>query len=70
MQTSVKKNRMLKAYRVSNGMTQEQFSNKADIAFSTYVSKENGHRKFTQDEMKRIKDAFELTSEEINGIFF
>lgn len=70
MQTAVKENRELKAYRARHGLGQKEFSDMVGIAYSTYVQKENGNRKFTQDEMKQIKEACDLTSKEIEDIFF
>lgn len=55
----------VKEYRVKKGYTQEQIAMLLNIKQNTYSNKENGKRAFTIDEIKILKELFEVTYEDL-----
>lgn len=63
-------NYKLKAIRVANHETQEDLSKVIGTSEATYRLKEKGCREFSEKQIKRIKDHYNLLPEELNRIFF
>ena len=64
-------NLRLKALRVGHGLYQKDMCMLLGLkAEGTYSQKENGKRSFTQNEIKIISDAFNLSGDQIREIFF
>jgi putative transcriptional regulator len=55
----------LKAYRMLHALKQEEVAKHLGMSLSTYNCKENGSRKFTVDEAKKVCDYFGVSIEEI-----
>ena len=55
----------IKEYRVKMGYTQEQIAELLNIKQNTYSNKECGKRAFTINEIKKLKDIFKVTYEDL-----
>lgn len=62
--------RELKSLRALYGFTQKQLADKLGIGETSYTKRENGDLDFTIDEVKAIKEIFNLKDEDIIRIFF
>lgn len=62
--------RLLKAKRVLNGINQSEIAKVLNICTYSYCKKENGTQDFTQSEIKKLINFFNLSMEETNKIFF
>jgi transcriptional regulator with XRE-family HTH domain len=61
---------LLKSYLVRSGDTQKELARYMGISQSALNAKINGHIEFRQGEMNFIKMRYELSADEVNGIFF
>ncbi len=55
----------IKEYRISKGYTQSEIANILNIKQSSYSNKELGRRDFTIEEIKLLKELFEVTYDEL-----
>ena len=55
----------IKEHRMTKGYTQKEIAELLGIKQNTYSDKERGKSKFTIDEIKFIKELFEVTYDEI-----
>lgn len=55
----------IKEYRISKGYTQAEIANILNIKQSSYSNKELGRRDFTIEEIKLLKELFEVTYDEL-----
>ena len=55
----------IKEYRISKGYTQSEIANILNIKQSSYSNKELGRREFTIEEIKLLKELFEVTYEDL-----
>ena len=55
----------IKEYRILKGYTQAEIANILNIKQSSYSNKELGRRDFTIEEIKLLKDLFEVTYEDL-----
>lgn len=55
----------IKEYRISKGYTQAEIANILNIKQSSYSNKELGRRDFTIEEIKLLKELFEVTYEDL-----
>ena len=55
----------IKEYRILKGYTQTEIANILNIKQSTYSNKELGRRDFTIEEIKLLKELFEVTYEDL-----
>lgn len=55
----------IKEYRILKGYTQSEIANILNIKQSSYSNKELGRRDFTIDEIKLLKELFEVTYEDL-----
>ena len=60
----------LKSLRVLNNINQDRMAELLGIGKTTYVFKENGKKEFKLSEVKKIKEIFNLSSSEVEQIFF
>lgn len=62
--------RELKALRALYGYTQKQLADKLGIGETSYTKRENGALTFTINEVKLLKEIFNLKDQDIIRIFF
>ena len=55
----------IKEYRILKGYTQAEIANILNIKQSSYSNKELGRRAFTVEEIKLLKELFEVTYEDL-----
>ena len=55
----------IKEYRISKGYTQAEIANILNIKQSSYSNKELGRREFTIEEIKLLKELFDVTYEDL-----
>ena len=55
----------IKEYRILKGYTQTEIANILNIKQSSYSNKELGRRDFTIEEIKLLKELFEVTYEDL-----
>ena len=55
----------IKEYRILKGYTQTEIANILNIKQSSYSKKELGRRDFTIEEIKLLKELFEVTYDEL-----
>ena len=55
----------IKEYRILKGYTQSEIANVLNIKQSSYSNKELGRRDFTIEEIKLLKELFEVTYDEL-----
>ena len=55
----------IKEYRLLKGYTQAEIANILNIKQSSYSNKELGRRDFTIEEIKLLKELFEVTYDEL-----
>lgn len=55
----------IKEYRILKGYTQAEIANVLNINQSSYSNKELGRRDFTIEEIKLLKELFEVTYDEL-----
>ena len=55
----------IKEYRIKSGYNQEQVANILNIHQASYSNKENGKRGFTTEELKKLKELFNVTYEDL-----
>lgn len=55
----------IKEYRLLKGYTQSEIANILNIKQSSYSNKELGRRDFTIEEIKLLKELFEVTYEDL-----
>lgn len=55
----------IKEYRISKGYTQAEIANVLNIKQSSYSNKELGRRDFTIEEIKLLKELFEVSYEDL-----
>lgn len=55
----------VKEYRILKGYTQAEIANILNIKQSSYSNKELGRRDFTIEEIKLLKELFEVTYEDL-----
>ena len=55
----------IKEYRILKGYTQAEIANILNIKQSSYSNKELGKRDFTIEEIKLLKELFEVTYEDL-----
>ena len=55
----------IKEYRILRGYTQSEIANILNIKQSSYSNKELGRRNFTIEEIKLLKELFEVTYEDL-----
>ena len=55
----------IKEYRILKGYTQSEIANILNIKQSSYSNKELGRRDFTIEEIKLLKELFEVTHEDL-----
>ena len=55
----------IKEYRISKGYTQSEIANILNIKQSSYSNKELGRRDFTIEEIKLLKELFEVSYEDL-----
>ena len=55
----------IKEYRILKGYTQSEIANILNIKQSRYSNKELGRRDFTIEEIKLLKELFEVTYEDL-----
>ena len=63
-------NKLLRAKRVITGIKQNEIAKYLGIGVNSYSFKETGKKNFTQIEIKKLIDFFDLTPEETISIFF
>lgn len=61
---------LLRAKRVILGINQDVVANVLGISVTSYSRKESGKNDFTQTEIKKLIEYFNLESEEIVSCFF
>lgn len=61
---------LLRAKRVLLGINQDVVANVLGISLNSYSRKESGKTDFTQTEIKKLIEYFNLESEEIVSYFF
>lgn len=61
---------LLKVKRILSKVSQKELAEKLNMTPNGYRNKENGKQEFKQTEIKKIKDLFNLTLEEVDQIFF
>lgn len=62
--------RELKALRVRHGYTQKVLAELLDLGETSYTKRENGVASFTLEEVKKMKEIFHLSPEQVIEIFF
>jgi len=62
-------NTKIKKLRKENNLTQKDMGDLYDISKSAYNKKEKGKANFTLEDVKRTKEIFNLTDEEVIKIF-
>ena len=62
--------RKLKALLKKNGITQNELADMLGLRYQTISFKMNGHKDFTQSEIRAIMTIFSLTPDELVDIFF
>ena len=55
----------IKEYRILKGYTQSEIANILNIKQSSYSNKDLGRREFTIEEIKLLKELFEVTYEDL-----
>ena len=55
----------IKEYRILKGYTQSEIASILNIKQSSYSNKELGRREFTIEEIKLLKELFEVTYEDL-----
>lgn len=60
----------LKALLKKNGITQNEIADMLGLTYQTISIKLNGHKDFTQSEIRSLKIILHLSPEEIDDIFF
>ena len=60
----------LRWIRMSNNLTQKQLAEKLGYSRPAYSKRESGIQKFDVNDLKILKQELNLTSEEIDDIFF
>ena len=55
----------IKEYRILKGYTQAEIANVLNIKQSSYSNKELGRRDFTVEEIKILKELFDVTYEDL-----
>ena len=55
----------IKEYRILKGYTQSEIANILNIKQSSYSNKELGRREFTIEEIKLLKELFQVTYEDL-----
>ena len=55
----------IKEYRILKGYTQSEIANVLNIKQSSYSNKELGRRDFTIEEIKLLKELFDVTYEDL-----
>ena len=55
----------IKEYRILKGYTQSEIANILNIKQSSYSNKESGKRDFTIEEIKLLKELFEVTYDDL-----
>lgn len=55
----------IKEYRILKGYTQSEIANILNIKQSSYSNKELGRRDFTIEEIKLLKELFEVTYDDL-----
>ena len=55
----------VKEYRILNGYTQTEIANILNIKQNSYSNKELGKRAFTIEEIKLLKELFEVTYDDL-----
>lgn len=55
----------IKDYRIAKGFTQCEMAKLLNISQKTYSAKEIGKRKFTIEELKKIKNILQVSYEEL-----
>ena len=55
----------IKEYRILKGYTQTEIANVLNIKQSSYSNKELGRRDFTVEEIKILKELFDVTYEDL-----
>ena len=60
----------LKAARVERNLSQQELARIIGVTKITYWRKENGHREFNRTEIENIKKALNLSSDDVDNIFF
>lgn len=55
----------IKEYRILKGYTQSEIANILNIKQSSYSNKELGRRDFTIEEIKLLKELFDVTYEDL-----
>lgn len=61
---------LLKSFIVKNGDTQSRLAEAMGLQVSALSQRINGHIDFRRNEIRFIKQRYNLTSEEIDSIFF
>jgi len=62
--------RELKSLRALNGHTQKDLANMLGIGETSYTKRENGDLDFSVEEIKKLKELYKLSDEDIIRIFF
>lgn len=60
----------LKGIRVEKGKTQKNMAELIGKSLVTYSKKERGEVEFSNEEMSIVAKALDLTSDQVNAIFF
>lgn len=60
----------LKGIRVEKGKTQKNMAELIGKSLVTYSKKERGEAEFSNEEMSIVAKALDLTSDQVNAIFF
>lgn len=60
----------LKEARIEKDLSQGELAKKIGVTKMTYWRKENGHREFNRTEIENIKNALNLSLDDVNNIFF
>lgn len=55
----------LKVLRVKNNLTQQEMADKLDVSLTTYSFIENGKQSGKVEFWKKVKEAFNLTADEL-----
>lgn len=64
------KNTNIKILRIKENLTQEDMAKEIGCSTVSYIQKEKGRVDFTKDEMKKVKEKFDLSLAEFWEIFF